>query len=149
MCNEQLPKMPILSGTFNNRPYINVYFLQPILTNHIYFVIDRYETRLIKEITDVILKELNSKLLLHVSKNIVGMNCHLEDLKSLIKIESNDVHMIGIYGLGGIGKTAIAKVVYNDISHQFESRIFLKMLEKDPRTNQVYFNYRKNFLMVS
>ena len=54
------------------------------------------------------------------------MNFHLEELKSLIKIESNDVRMIGIYGLGGIGKTTIAKVVYNNISHQFESRIFLE-----------------------
>ncbi|KAJ9684936.1 hypothetical protein PVL29_017093 [Vitis rotundifolia] len=86
----------------------------------------QYETRLIKEIIDVILKELNSKLLLHVSKNIVGMNFHLEKLKSLIKIESNDVLMIGIYGLGGIGKTTIAKAVYNNISHQFESKIFLE-----------------------
>ncbi|XP_034680298.1 disease resistance protein RPV1-like [Vitis riparia] len=85
-----------------------------------------YETRLIKKIIDVILKELNSKLLLHVSKNIVGMNFHLEELKSLIKLESNEVRMIGIYGLGGIGKTTIAKAVYNNISHQFESRIFLE-----------------------
>ena len=54
------------------------------------------------------------------------MNFHLEELKSLIKLESNEVRMIGIYGLGGIGKTTIAKVVYNNISHQFESRIFLE-----------------------
>ncbi|KAJ9684941.1 hypothetical protein PVL29_017097 [Vitis rotundifolia] len=86
----------------------------------------QYETRPIKEIIDVILKELNSKLLLDVSKNIVGMNFRLEKLKSLIKIESNDVRMIGIYGLGGIGKTTIARVVYNNISHQFESKIFLE-----------------------
>ncbi|XP_034675171.1 disease resistance protein RPV1-like [Vitis riparia] len=85
----------------------------------------RYETRLIKEIIDVILREMNSKLLLPVSKNMVGMNFHLEKLKSLIKIESNDVRMIGIYGLGGIGKTTISKVVYNNIFHLFESSIFL------------------------
>ncbi|KAL6313312.1 hypothetical protein AAG906_019422 [Vitis piasezkii] len=46
-------------------------------------------------------------------------------LKSLIKIESNDVRMIGIYGFGGIGKTTISKVVYNNIFHLFESSIFL------------------------
>ncbi|KAJ9671299.1 hypothetical protein PVL29_027334 [Vitis rotundifolia] len=46
---------------------------------------------LIKEIIDVILKELNSKFLLHGSENMVGVNVHFEKLKSLIKI--------GIYGL--------------------------------------------------
>ena len=80
---------------------------------------------LIKEITDVILKELNSKLSLHVSINMVGMNYHLKKLKSLMEIESNDVRMIGVYGLGGIGKTTISKVVYNNVSHLFESSIFL------------------------
>lgn len=80
---------------------------------------------LIKEITDVILQELNSKLSLHVSNNMVVMNYYLKQLKSLMEIESSDVRMIGIYGLGGIGKTTVSKVIYNNISHLFESSIFL------------------------
>eukprot|EP00261_Vitis_vinifera_P038522 XP_019079765.1 PREDICTED: TMV resistance protein N-like [Vitis vinifera] len=106
----------------------------------------QYEARLIKEIIDVILKELNSKLLLHVSKNIVGMNFHLEKLKSLIKIESNDVRMIGIYGLGGIGKTTIAKVVYNNISHQFESRIFLENVRERSKDYSSLLQLQKELL---
>ncbi|KAJ9684897.1 hypothetical protein PVL29_017066 [Vitis rotundifolia] len=107
---------------------------------------NQYETRLIKEITHVILKELNSKLLLHVRKNIVGMNFHLEKLKSLIKIESNDVRMIGIYGLGGIGKTTIAKVVYNNISHQFESRIFLENVRERSKDHLSLLQLQKELL---
>ena len=42
---------------------------------------------------------------------MVGMDSHLEELRSLKKIESNDVRMIGIHGLGGIGKTTVSKVV--------------------------------------
>ena len=71
-----------------------LFFLQLILTHYIYIVIDRHETRLIKEIINVILKKLNSKLL-DVEENMVGMDSHLEELRSLLKIESNDVRMIG------------------------------------------------------
>ena len=120
--------------------------MQLILTNHIYFVIDIYETRLIKEITNVILKELNSKLLLHVSENMVGMNFHLEKLKSLINIESNDVRMIGIYGLGGIGKTTISKVVYNNIFHLFESSIFIANVRERSQSHSSQLELQKELL---
>ena len=100
-------------------------------------MIDRHETRLIKDIINVILKKLNSKLL-DVEQNMVGMDSHLEELRSLLKIESNDVHMIGIHGLGGIGKTTVSKVFYNDISHLFESSIFIA----DVRERSQYYEGR-------
>ena len=48
--------------------------------------------------------------------NIVGMDFHLEQLKSMMKTERDDVNMVGIYGIGGIGKTTMAMAIYNDIS---------------------------------
>ena len=47
-----------------------------------------------------------------------------------LDIESNDVRMVGIYGLGGIGKTTIARAVYNEISDCFEGSSFLDSVEE-------------------
>jgi uridine kinase len=40
--------------------------------------------------------------------------------------------MVGIFGIGGIGKTTIAKAIYNSIASQIEV-VFLKTLEKLPK----------------
>ena len=61
--------------------------------------------------------------------NIVGMDFHLEQLKSMMKTERDDVYMVGIYGIGGIGKTTMAMAIYNDISSQFDGSSFLRVGE--------------------
>ncbi|RVW68289.1 TMV resistance protein N [Vitis vinifera] len=63
--------------------------------------------------------------LLCISANLVGFDSRLEEMSSLLCMESNDVRMIGIHGIGGIGKTTLAIGIYNQIAHQFEGASFL------------------------
>ena len=72
---------------------------------------------------------------LFVAKYPVGINSRVEKIKSLLDIESNDVRMVGIYGLGGVGKTTIAKAIYNRISNHFEGSCLLENAREKSRTN--------------
>ena len=63
---------------------------------------------------------------IHVGENIVGIDENLKQVKLLIDAKSDEVSMVGIYGIGGIGKTTIAKVIYNDMLDHFKHHSFLE-----------------------
>ncbi|MED6184887.1 hypothetical protein PIB30_051816 [Stylosanthes scabra] len=62
----------------------------------------------------------------------VGLDTRCEEVKSLLDIESHDnVCLLGIYGAGGIGKTKLARCLFDKINLQFEASCFLgKVKEK-------------------
>ncbi|KAL6316798.1 hypothetical protein AAG906_021098 [Vitis piasezkii] len=82
-----------------------------------------YESQATQRIVQDILSR-NLKLL-HVGDKLIGMERRMKEMASRISIDSNDVRMIGIYGMDGIGKTTLAKVVYNEIAHLFDGASFL------------------------
>lgn len=60
-----------------------------------------------------------------VAENPVRIQSRTEELKKLLEERSEDVLVIGILGMGVIGKTTIAKALYNDIVDSFEGSSFL------------------------
>ena len=79
---------------------------------------------------------------------LVGINHRVEDIKSLLDIESNDVRMVGIYGLGGVGKTTIAKAIYNEFFHHFEGRSFLENVIETSEKNKGIIELQENLLLL-
>ena len=72
---------------------------------------------------------------LFVAKHPVGIDIRAEAIKLLLDMESNDVCMVGICGIGGIGKTTISKAIYNRIAHRFEGSCFLENVRERSKIN--------------
>ncbi|XP_040934209.1 disease resistance protein RPV1 isoform X1 [Gossypium hirsutum] len=84
---------------------------------------DRSETEYIKDVVEYVLKKLNSNCK-SVSEEFVGIDDQKRKLLALI--EQADIRVIGLWGMGGIGKTTLVDVVYKEVSPTFESHWFLQ-----------------------
>nr|AFP55568.1 TIR-NBS-LRR [Rosa rugosa] len=86
----------------------------------------RYETQIIKEIVQELWSKVHPSLTVFGSlEKLFGMDTKWEEIDVLLDKKANDVRFIGIWGMGGMGKTTLARLVYQKISHQFEVCIFL------------------------
>ncbi|KAM2397325.1 hypothetical protein EV1_033739 [Malus domestica] len=86
----------------------------------------RYDTELIQGIVNTLWEKVHPTLsMLDSSERFVGIDSKLEEIDLLLDTNANDVRFIGIWGMGGVGKTTLANLVYKRISHDFEGSSFL------------------------
>ncbi|KAL3360073.1 hypothetical protein AABB24_016528, partial [Solanum stoloniferum] len=86
---------------------------------------DGHESKFIGSIIKQVLQEVNQKPL-DVAHYLIGLDSSIQHIELLLQSEcEHEVHMVGICGVGGIGKTTLAKAIYNRIFRQFGGCCFL------------------------
>ncbi|XP_039173643.1 disease resistance protein RUN1-like [Eucalyptus grandis] len=73
---------------------------------------------LLKAVVDEVLDRLQTRQR-QEPKNLVGMKDCMTAIDKLLDIDSDDVRLIVIYGMGGIGKTTLANIIFNKLCHRF------------------------------
>ncbi|GLJ18882.1 hypothetical protein SUGI_0337400 [Cryptomeria japonica] len=92
-----------------------------------------FEGDLVKRIVSDVTNTLDKIPLHNIAKHPVQLDKKIKKVISLLNLQNQaDVVTVGIWGMGGCGKTTTAKAVYNNIFRCFDSCSFLSDVRKMP-----------------
>ena len=99
---------------------------------NIFYLLYRCESEFIQHIVKEMMKKLYPKSS-SITKNLIGIESTMTKfIPSYLGFENN-VRMIGIYGMGGLGKTTLARVVYDEFHSHFEGSSFIANVREDSK----------------
>ncbi|GKB73247.1 TMV resistance protein N [Tanacetum coccineum] len=77
------------------------------------------EEKIVWEIVEQV-EKMQSPQELHVADHPVVMGSRAEELISTLRLDRDDVLVVGVFRISGIGKTTIVKAMYNKIASKFQ-----------------------------
>ncbi|XP_027346355.1 TMV resistance protein N-like isoform X2 [Abrus precatorius] len=89
------------------------------------------EHSMIEIIVKDILKKLSQSISILPNQDLVGMESRVEEIEKLLCLDSvNDVGVVGICGMPGIGKTTLGRALYKTIFRQYDFHCYIDDVSK-------------------
>ncbi|XP_016648865.1 PREDICTED: TMV resistance protein N-like [Prunus mume] len=108
-----------------------------------------YESQFIQDIVEVIGNKLDhtwNRRLRVDDPYVVGIDNRVEGLNMWLEDGSSDVGVAVVYGMGGIGKTTIAKTAYNQNFYKFQGSSFLADIRATSKLPNGLVHLQRNLL---
>ncbi|XP_018445314.1 disease resistance protein TAO1 isoform X2 [Raphanus sativus] len=87
------------------------------------------EAEMIEKIAADISNVVNDSVPSNYFESLIGIGAHMERMRSLLSLECDEVRMVGIWGPAGIGKTTIARALYEKLCSNFTHTAFIESIK--------------------
>ncbi|XP_063941115.1 disease resistance protein RUN1 isoform X3 [Daucus carota subsp. sativus] len=97
---------------------------------HLKLTTEESEADTIQKIVEIVLSQASTEVV-HLERFLFGIDRAVEEIYRQLSVESYDVRALGICGMGGIGKTTIAKAFYNKYAQKFDISCFMENIKQN------------------